>query len=78
MNNYESLQVMINKLQDNHIDIDSANREEQIRSFHYGGLDATSSFYIIVNKKNKVIAANKMGRAILYYAGGVDCTSLCC
>ena len=61
MNNYEALQVMINKLQDNHIDINSAAREEQIRSFHYGGLDTTSSCYIIINKKNKVIAASKIG-----------------
>ena len=78
MNNYEALQVMINKLQDNHIDINSADREEQIRSFHCGRPDTTSSCYKIINKKNKVIAASKMGRAIHYYAGGVDCTPLCC
>ena len=60
MNNYEALQVMINKLLDNHIDINSAAREKQIRSLHYGGLDKTSSCYKIINKKNKVIAVSKL------------------
>ena len=52
---------MINKLQDNHIDIDATARKEQIRSFHCGGLDKTSSSYIIINKKNKVSAISEMG-----------------
>jgi len=70
---------MINKLLEVPLaEVDFTNREEQIKSGHYGNLDTTSNCYKIINKKNKVLAADKVGGAILYYVGGMDCTTLCC
>jgi len=70
---------MINKLQEVPLGgVDFTNREEQIKSCHYGKLDTTSNCYKIINKKNKVLTTDKVCGATLYYVGGMDCTTLCC
>ena len=72
---------MINTLQGNqtpHIEIDRADREKQIRSCHFAELDEKSSYYKILNKRNKVLIASKMGGATHSFAGRMVCTALCC